>query len=109
MLIEAINAMLIIVLAVVAPLIASSPNSLIAYYSLLPTIGAFGSEGGLTNDSLGRVMYVQNSNSSSISVIDLATNSILLNITLDEMLQNIKLSEDQLTLYIMTTNGGSGS
>jgi YVTN family beta-propeller protein len=109
MLIEAIGAVQIIVLAVVSPLMASSSNSLVAYYSLLRAIGAFGSEGGLTSDSFGGVMYVQNSNSSSISVVDLATNSILLNITLDEMLQNIKLSEDQLTLYIMTTDGGSGS
>jgi len=109
MLIEAIGAVLIIVLSVVAVLMANSSNSLVAYYSLLPAIGAFGSEGGLTSDSFAGVMYVQNSNSSSISVIDLATNSILLNITLDEMLQNIKLSEDQLTLYIMTTDGGSGS
>jgi YVTN family beta-propeller protein len=109
MLIEAIGAVQIIVLAVVAPLMASSSNSLVAYYSLLPAIGAFGSEGGLTSDSFGGVMYVQNSNSSSISLVDLATNSILLNITLDEMLQNIELSEDQLTLYIMTTDGGSGS
>jgi YVTN family beta-propeller protein len=109
MLIEAIGAVQIIVLAVVAPLMASSSNSLVAYYSLLPAIGAFGSEGGLTSDSFGGVMYVQNSNSSSISLVDLATNSILLNITLDEMLQNIELSEDQLTLYIVTTDGGSGS
>jgi YVTN family beta-propeller protein len=109
MLIEAIGAVLIIGLSVVAVLMANSSNSLVAYYSLLPAIGAFGSEGGLSSDSLAGVMYVQNSNSSSISVIDLATNSILLNITLDEMLQNIKLSEDQLTLYIMTTDGGSGS
>jgi YVTN family beta-propeller protein len=109
MLIETIGAVLIIVLAVVAVLMANSSNSVVAYYSLLPAIGAFGSEGGLTSDSFAGVMYVQNSNSSSISVIDLATNSILLNITLDEMLQNIKLSEDQLTLYVMTTDGGSGS
>lgn len=107
--IEAIGAVLIIGLSVVAVLMANSSNSLVAYYSLLPAIGAFGSEGGLTSGSFAGVMYVQNSNSSSISVIDLATNSILLNITLDEMLQNIKLSEDQLTLYIMTTDGGSGS
>ena len=109
MLIEAIGAVLIIGLSVIAVLMANSSNSLVAYYSLLPAIGAFGSDGGLTSDSFAGVMYVQNSNSSSISVIDLATNSILLNITLDEMLQNIKLSEDQLTLYIMTTDGGSGS
>src|SRR5688572_29103518 len=109
MLIEAIGAVLIIVLSVVAVVMASISNSLVAYYSLLPAIGAFGSEGGLTSNSFGGVMYVQNSNSSSISVIDLATNSILLNITLDEMLQNIKLSDDQLTLYIMTTDGDSGS
>src|SRR5918992_2870968 len=109
MLKKTIGAVLIIVLAVVAVLMANSSNSVVAYYSLLPAIGAFGSEGGLTSDSFAGVMYLQNSNSSSISVIDLATNSILLNITLDEMLQNIKLSEDQLTLYIMTTDGGSGS
>jgi YVTN family beta-propeller protein len=109
MLIEAIGAVLIIGLSVIAVLMANSSNSLVAYNSLLPAIGAFGSDGGLTSDSFAGVMYVQNSNSSSISVIDLATKSILLNITLDEMLQNIKLSEDQLTLYIMTTDGGSGS
>jgi YVTN family beta-propeller protein len=109
MLIEAIGAVLVIVLSVVAVLMANSSISPVTYYSLLPAIGAFGSEGGLSSDPFAGVMYVQNSNSSSISVIDLATNSILLNITLDEMLQNIKLSEDQLTLYIMTTDGDSGS
>ena len=106
-LIEAICVILTIVVAG-AGLIANSSTFMQAY-SLLPTISAFGSTGNLTADSLAGVMYVQNSNSNSISVIDLATNTILRNITLDEAPYNIKLSEDQLTLYILTSDRDSGT
>ncbi|HEX6283102.1 MAG TPA: DUF192 domain-containing protein [Nitrososphaera sp.] len=105
--IEAIGIVLTTVVVVV--LMANSSNSLLAYYSLLPAISAFGSDGSLTSDSLAGVMYIQNSNASSISVVDLATNTILLNVTVDETLHNVKLSEDQLTLYIMTADRNSGT
>src|SRR5918995_5777932 len=78
-------------------------------YTLLPTISAFGSAGNLTADSLAGVMYVPNSNSNSISVIDLATNTVLRNITVDGTPHNIKLSEDQMTLYILTSDRDSGT
>ncbi|MDQ3561731.1 MAG: DUF192 domain-containing protein [Thermoproteota archaeon] len=63
----------------------------------------------MTADSLAGVMYVQNSNSNSISIVDLATNAILRNITVDGTPHNIKLSEDQLTLYILTSDRDSGT
>jgi YVTN family beta-propeller protein len=109
-LIESIGIRLTIVV-VVAVLMATSSNALQAYYcSLLSPISAFGSAGSLSSDFLVGVMYVQNTNSSSISVVDLATNTILKNITVDgAMPHNIKVSEDQLTLYIVTTNGDSGT
>jgi YVTN family beta-propeller protein len=106
-LIEAIYVILTIIVAV-AVLMANSSTFLQAY-SLLPTISAFGSADSLTADSLAGVMYVQNSNSNSISVVDLATNTILRNITVDGTPHNIKLSEDQLTLYILTSDRDSGT
>lgn len=108
-LIEAIYVILTIVVAAVAVLIANSSTFLQAYYSLLPAISAFGSADSLTADSLAGVMYIQNSNSNSISVVDLATNTILTNITVDGTPHNIKLSEDQLTLYILTSDRDSGT
>jgi YVTN family beta-propeller protein len=60
-------------------------------------------------DSLAGVLYVQYSNSNAISVIDLATNAILRNITVDGTIHNIKLSDDQMTLYILTSDGDSGT
>ena len=107
-LIEAIGFMILIIISLALPM-ASSSNPVLAYYSLLPAISAFGSDGGLTSGSLAGVMYVQNSNGSSVSVVDLATNTILLNMIVDGTLHNIELSEDQLTLYIMTTNRDSGT
>jgi YVTN family beta-propeller protein len=107
-LIEAIGFMILIIISLALPM-ANSSNPLLAYYSLLPAISAFGSDGGLTSGSLAGVMYVQNSNGSSVSVVDLATNTILLNMIVDGALHNIELSEDQLTLYIMTTNRDSGT
>jgi YVTN family beta-propeller protein len=106
-LIEAICVILTIVVAVAVLMVNSS--TFLQAYSLLPAISAFGSAGSLTADSLAGVLYVQNSNSSSISVIDLATNAILRNITVDGTLHNIKLSEDQLTLYIITSDRDSGT
>src|SRR5918994_2390910 len=106
-LIEAICVILTIIVAG-AGLVANSSTFMQAY-SLLPTISAFGSAGNLTADSLAGVMYVQNSNSNSISVIDLATNTILRNITVDGTPHNIKLSEDQMTLYILTSDRDSGT
>jgi YVTN family beta-propeller protein len=106
-LIEAICVILTILVAV-AVLIANS-STFLQVYSLLPGISAFASSASLTTESLAGVMYVQNSNSNSISVVDLATNAILRNITVDGTPHNIKLSEDQLTLYILTSDRDSGS
>jgi YVTN family beta-propeller protein len=106
-LIEAIFVILTIVVAI-AVLITNS-STFFQVYSLLPAMSAFGSAGSSTADSSAGVMYVQNANSNSISVIDLATNTILRNITVDETPHNIKLSEDQLTLYILTSDGNSGT
>src|ERR671918_577323 len=106
-LIEAICVILTILVAV-AVLIANSSTFLQAYSSLTG-ISAFASSASLTAHSLAGVMYVQNSNSNSISVIDLATNVILRNITVDGTPHNIKLSEDQLTLYILTSDRDSGT
>src|ERR671911_153487 len=108
-LIEAICIILtIVVTATAVPMVNSS--TLQQAYSLLPGISAFASSGSsLTADSLAGVMYVQNSNSNSISIVDLATNAILRNITVDGTPHNIKLSEDQLTLYILTSDRDSGT
>src|ERR687896_827659 len=106
-LIEAICVILTILVAV-AVLIANSSTFLQAYSSLTG-ISAFASSASLTAHSLAGVMYVQNSNSNSISIVDLATNAFLRNITVDGTPHNIKLSEDQLTLYILTSDRGSGT
>ena len=107
-LVKAIS-MILTIGVTVAVLLASSTGALLRDYSLFHAIGAFGSSGALTSDSLSGFMYVQNNNSNSISVIDLATNTVLRNITVDGTLQNIKLSEDQQTLYIITTHSDSGT
>lgn len=101
--------MLLTIGVTVVVLLASSSGGLLGAYSIFTAIDAFGSFGTLSSDSLSGLMYVQNMNSNSISVIDLATNTVLRNITVDGTLQNIKLSEDQQTLYIITTNRGSGT
>ncbi len=108
-LIEAICIILtIVVTATAVPMVNSS--TLLQAYSLLHGISTFASSGSsLTADSLAGVMYVQNSNSNSISIVDLATNAILRNITVDGTPHNIKLSEDQLTLYILTSDRDSGT
>ena len=109
-LIKAIDVMLIIiVLAVnIAVLTANSSTSGQANY-LSSAINAFDSVGSLTTGSLAGVMYVENKDSNSISVVDLATNTIVRNIAFDEKLYNIKLSEDQLRLYIITADMDSGT
>src|SRR5215217_2975351 len=107
LLIEAIGLMLMIVVAVAVLMVNGS--TFLQTNSLLPAISAFGSTGSLTADSLAGVMYVQNADSNSISVVDLETNTIVRNITVDGTPHNIKLSEDQLTLYIITTDGDSGT
>ncbi len=89
--------------------LASVSGVLSGNYTLFPATGAFGSFGTLTTGSLSGLIYVQNMDSNNISVIDLATNTVLRNITLDGALQNIKLSEDQQTLYIITRNRDSGT
>ena len=99
---------IVVVAATAVPMVNSS--TLLQAYSLLPGISAFASsDSSLTADSLAGIMYVQNSNSNSISIVDLATNAILRNITVDGTLHNIKLSEDQQTLYILTSDRDSGT
>jgi YVTN family beta-propeller protein len=93
----------------VAALLTISSDALLGGYSLFPAIDAYASSGTLTTDSMTGLMYVQNTNSNSISVIDLATNTFLRNITIDGTTQNIKLSEDQQILYIVTTTRDAGT
>ena len=100
--------MLIIIIVAVAVL-ATNSSSFLQGNSLLPAIRAFGSVGSLPTDSLAGSLYVQNEDSKSISVLDLATNTIVRNITFDETPYNIKLSEDQLRLYIITADKDSGT
>jgi YVTN family beta-propeller protein len=109
-LIEAIGVMLtIIVVAVDIEVLTANSSTFPQPNYLSPAISAFGSVGSLTSDSLAGVMYVENKDSNSISVIDLATNTIVKNIAVDEKLYNIKLSEDQLKLYIITADRDSGT
>ncbi|HET6779640.1 MAG TPA: DUF192 domain-containing protein [Nitrososphaera sp.] len=75
--------------------------------SLLHPINVFGSDGSITSDSLAGVLYVENTQSNSISVIDLATNAIVTNITHGEAPYDVKLSEDQLTLYVTDMHSGN--
>jgi len=55
----------------------------------------------------GEVLYVENANSSSISVIDLATNTIIRNISVGSSPHDLKISQSQETLY--STDTGSGT
>ena len=100
-----------IILTIVASVAAFMANNstFMQAYSLLPAVSAFGSADSLMADSLAGVLYIQNSNSNTISVMDLATNAILRNITVDGTIHNIKLSDDQMTLYIVTSDGDSGT
>jgi len=87
-LIEAIFVILTIVAAVAAAFMDNN-STFMQPYSLLPVAIAFGSAERLTAESLAGVLYVQNSNSNTISVVDLATNAILRNITVDGTIHNI--------------------
>jgi YVTN family beta-propeller protein len=106
-LIDAIFIILTIVASVAA--FVANNSTFMQAYSLLPAVSAFGSADRLMADSLAGVLYIQNSNSNTISVMDLATNAILRNITVDGTIHNIKLSDDQMTLYIVTSDGDSGT
>jgi YVTN family beta-propeller protein len=99
---------IIVIAVVIAALTASSSTFLPANY-LSSEISASGSVRGLTADSLAGVLYIENKDSNSISVVDLATNTIVRNFTLDETPYNIKLSEDQLTLYITSADRDSAT
>ena len=102
------NTQTIVGAAAAVPMVNSS--TLLQAYSLLPGISAIASsDSSLTADSLPGIMYVQNANSSSISIVDLATNASLRNITVDGTPHNIKLSEDKLTFYILTSDRDYGT
>src|SRR5919108_1539825 len=94
---------IVVVAATAVPMVNSS--TLLQAYSLLPGISAFASsDSSLTADSLAGIMYVQNSNSDSITIVDLTTNAILRNITVDGTPHNIKRAEKKQTLYIHTSD-----
>jgi len=58
-------------------------------------------------DSLAGELYIGNNQSNSVSVIDLATDIVLTNLTFGEKIFNIELSEDQKTLYVAYTHSGN--
>ncbi len=55
----------------------------------------------------GEVLYVENANSNSISVIDLATNTVIRNISVGSSPHDLKLSQSQETLYSTDTDSGT--
>ncbi|MDQ4100609.1 MAG: DUF192 domain-containing protein [Thermoproteota archaeon] len=93
----------------VSAMLASTSGSTFDNISLFSSNVAYGSVGTLAGNSLSGLMYVQLTNSNSIAVVDLATDSVLRNIIVNGTIHNIKISEDQGTLHIVTTNRDSGS
>jgi YVTN family beta-propeller protein len=59
------------------------------------------------SDTTGEALYVGNTKSNSISVIDLLTNTVVKNITLGYSPHDIKISDDQQVVY--TTDMDSGT
>jgi len=55
----------------------------------------------------GEVLYVENANSSSISVIDTATNTVIRNIPVGSSPHDLKISQSQETLYSTDTDSGT--
>jgi len=55
----------------------------------------------------GEVLYVENANSNSISVIDLATNTVIRNISVGNSPHDLKISQSQETLYSTDTDSGT--
>jgi YVTN family beta-propeller protein len=75
--------------------------------SLLLPISVFGSASNSISDRLAGALYVENTQSNSISVVDLGTNAIVTNLTLGKATFDVKLSEDQLTLYLTDMPSGT--
>lgn len=64
------------------------------------------------DDGLGTLrglLYVGNAKTNSVSVIDVATNSIVKNITVGKSPHDIKISDDQQTVYTTDTDSGTVS
>jgi len=101
---------MLVAVAISAALIASSLNNPMDHHFLFATTTAFGSDvSDLSSDALAGFIYVQNTNSNNISVVDLKTNTNIKNITVERPPQKIELSEDQQILYILTTDGDSAT
>ena len=56
---------------------------------------------------LGEVLYVENANSNSISVIDLETNKVIRNISVGSSPHDLKISQNQETLYSTDIDSGT--
>jgi YVTN family beta-propeller protein len=54
-------------------------------------------------------LYVENAKSNSVSVIDLATNAVIKNITIGKSPHDIKISDDQQTVYTTDIDSGTVS
>lgn len=59
--------------------------------------------------TLGGFLYVGNAKSNSVAVIDLATNAIVKNITVGKSPHDIKISDDQQTIYTTDIDSGTVS
>jgi YVTN family beta-propeller protein len=92
--------------------VCSSSNFLISY-SLFHTTDALGSAvSNLSSDALAGFIYVQNTNSNNLSVVNPVTKTIVRNITLGsapQHIEHIELSEDQQILYILTAGKDSAT
>jgi YVTN family beta-propeller protein len=94
-------------LTVIIIIIIMADSATFPRSSLLLPVSVFGSASNFTSDSLAGALYVENAQSNSLSVIDLATNAIVTNITLGEAAFDVKLSDDQLTLYMTHMHSGT--
>jgi YVTN family beta-propeller protein len=101
---------IVLMLVVGVVLVVSSSGNLLIPYSLSRTTNVLGSAvSNLSSNALAGSIYVQNTNSNNISVVDPATKTVVKNVTLGSAPQHIELSEDQETLYILTTDRDSAT
>jgi YVTN family beta-propeller protein len=84
-------------------------NSQPQFPSILPSAIAQENDTSQVMAQKGEVLYVGNANSSNISVVDLAANKVIKNITVGSGTHDIKISDDQQTVYTTDIDSGTVS
>jgi YVTN family beta-propeller protein len=100
--------LLIILIPIIFVILGTVTSYFVFPFTIYPALAQIESDNRTYSNEKG-FLYVGNAKSNNISVVDLATNKAIKNITVGSGTHDIKISDDQQTVYTTDIDSGTVS